>query len=272
MIKSRLTAAIWPWGTSTRDQMEVAARECSRIGYECFESVKRAIYAFDMDINAYREVLDRNNIRPVSFYFNIPRRGEEHILFENLEKELDFIARLDVPRVCLQAATGRPGEATKDVLDYELSLITKFAETAKSFGITTNLHPHINTYIMYENEIDYCFENIPASLLSFAPDTAHLVAGKCDPYKVIEKYIDRVKFTHFKDIPPGGTSSRGFADSGVELFWYSELGTGCIDFRRIFDLLKNAGYDGPLCAELDHPPMSNSISALHNYNFIMENY
>ncbi|MBQ7033731.1 MAG: TIM barrel protein [Clostridia bacterium] len=272
MDKSRITAAIWPWGTETREQMEVAAQEVSNIGYECFESVKQAIYAFDLDLDAYREVLKRYNIKPVSFYYHIPKRGEEHTLFENLEKELEFVANLDVKRVCLQGTIGRPKVMDNSVMDSELEIITKFATIAKNFGITTNLHPHINTYVMYENEIEYCFENLPASLVSFAPDTAHLVAGKCDPCKVIEKYIDRVNFTHFKDIPANGTSSCGFAESGVELFLYSELGTGCVDFRRVFDLLKNAGYDGPLCAELDHPPMSNSISALNNYKFLVENY
>ena len=59
MIKSRITAAIWPWGTETREQMETAAAAVSKIGYENFESVKAAIYAYDLDLKAYKEVLDK---------------------------------------------------------------------------------------------------------------------------------------------------------------------------------------------------------------------
>ena len=50
---SRITAAIWPWGTNTREEMEIAAKEVSAIGYKSFESVKAAIYAFDMNLDAY---------------------------------------------------------------------------------------------------------------------------------------------------------------------------------------------------------------------------
>ena len=57
MDKSRITAAIWPWGTETREQMEEAAKAVTSIGYTQFESVKQAIYAYDLDLNAYEEEL-----------------------------------------------------------------------------------------------------------------------------------------------------------------------------------------------------------------------
>ena len=46
--QARITAAIWTWGTETREQMETAAREVSQIGYKSFESIKSAIHDFDM--------------------------------------------------------------------------------------------------------------------------------------------------------------------------------------------------------------------------------
>jgi len=271
MDKSRITAAIWPWGTETRAQMEEAAKAVTSIGYTQFESVKQAIYAYDLDLNAYEEVLKRYNLRPVSFYFHLPKYGEEAGIFENFERELDFVARLGVKIICLQATSMHPGEGkmTKEFKQFELDLVGKFAEFTKKFGIRSNLHPHHNTWCMYEDEIDNLLQNLPNDVLSFAPDTAHLIAGKCDPVAVIRKYADRVNFTHLKDIKELTVQSEGFANAGMEVYSnFCELGTGIVDFDEVFKILKDVGYDGPLCEELDHAPISNEVSAQNNYRFL----
>jgi inosose dehydratase len=271
--KNRITAAIWTWGTSTRDQMETAAKEVTEIGYCSFESVKAAIYAFDLDLDAYKEVLERYNLNPVSFYFHLPPFGEEDSVFATLDKELEFIAALGVDRICLQATGGHPGGLDEKQMEFELKLIEKFARKTKSFGITSNLHNHHNTWVMYENEIDNILENLGPDVISFAPDTAHLVVGLCDPVKVIEKYADRVNFIHLKDTKTAYADSAGIAAAGMEVYSnFCELGEGIVDFRGVFDILKAAGYDGPLCEELDMAPVSNAESARNNYNYIAENY
>ena len=271
--KSRITAAIWTWGTSKREQMEQAAKEITEIGYRSFESIKAAIYAYDLDLDAYRDVLNRYNLKPVSFYFHLPAFGAEDEVFSTLDKELEFIAALGVDRICLQATVGHPGKLDESQMEFELKLVEKFARKTKSFGITSNLHNHHNTWVMYENEIDNILQNLGPDVISFAPDTAHLVAGLCDPVKVIKKYADRVNFTHLKDINGSFIESEGFAEAGMEVYAnFCELGQGCVDFRSIFDILKSAGYEGPLCEELDRAPISNKESALNNYKFIVENY
>ena len=147
MDKSRITASIWPWGTSTREQMETAAKDVHEIGYTSFESVKAAIYAYDMDLAAYKEVCDRYEIKPVSFYFHLPVMEELEDYFKNFDKELEFIAALDVKRVCLQATSGRPDVMDDAKKKLELETIMRFAKLSKQYGITTNLHPHHNSRV-----------------------------------------------------------------------------------------------------------------------------
>jgi len=274
MNTSRITCAIWPWGTEKREEMEVAAKEITEIGYETFESVKSAIYAYNLDLNAYKEVLKRYSLKPVSFYFHFPTKGNEKELFGNLEKELEFVAALDVKRLSLQATRNRPEEPSKQSNEYELEQIIKFAEIAKSFGITTCLHPHHNTWVMLESEIDYMLQNTDRELLSFGPDTAHLVAGDCDPVEVIRKYADRVKFIHLKDFKLGeNIGSEGLASAGMEVYSnFAELGAGDVNFREVFDVLKGVNYDGYLCIELDKAPVSNAQSARKNFEFVKNNY
>lgn len=273
MEQSRITAAIWPWGTNTREEMELAAKEISEIGYRSFESVKAAIYAYDLDLEAYKEVCNRYEIKPVSFYFHLPPFESGEDIFANLDRELDFISKLGVERICLQATYGRPEEMTASNKQKELEVIARFAEKSKPFGIMTNLHPHHNTWVMYEDEIDNILQNLGAGTIAFAPDTAHLVAGKSDPVKVIRKYLDRVNFTHFKDIKDANVESVGLASAGMEVYQnFCELGAGSVDFRSVFDMLKEAGYNGPLCEELDTAPVSNAESARNNYFYLLNNY
>lgn len=275
MDKTKITASIWPWGTSNREEMELAAKEVTEIGYKSFESTESAIHAYDMDLNAYKEVLKEFDLNPVSFYFHLPHVDKQEAFFEKIDKELDFIARLGVKLISLQATQGRPenGVITQEQLEQEAMMIKRFAEKSVKHGIMSNLHPHHNTWVMYENEIDYCFRNIDAKTLSFCPDTAHLVAGNCDPVTVIKKYVDRVNFTHFKDIKNANVVSQGVASNGVEVYSnFCELGKGNVDFRSVFDILKAANYDGPLCEELDRAPVSNVESARNNYNYLLNNW
>ena len=273
MDRSRITAAIWTWGTDNKEQMEAASKEVTEIGYKSFESIKAAIYAFDMDLAAYKEVLNKYGLNPVSFYFHFPEAGKEDDIFNNLDKELDFIASLGVTRLCLQGTSGRPDIMDEAKLNFELELVEKFAKRTKAFGIKTNVHNHHNTWIMYENEIDFIFKNLDNDIVSFAPDTAHLIAGNCDPIAVIKKYLDRVNFIHLKDIKGSKVESAGIANAGMEVYSnFCELGQGIIDFKKVFDLLKSVNYDGPLCEELDIAPVSNAQSAKNNYDYIVENY
>ena len=281
MDTSRITASIWPWGTQTRDQMELAAKEVSAIGYHSFESVKAAIYAYDLDLAAYKEVCDRNDLQPVSFYFHLPQRADIDAFFSNIDNELEFIAKLGVKLICLQATGQRPDPQNPRFMSaedkqWQLDVIGRFAENSQKFGISSNLHPHRNTWVQYEDEIDYMLQNLDSKVLAFAPDTAHLVTGNCDPVEIVKRYADRVKFTHFKDITDPSKKvegSLGMASAGMEVFGdFCELGTGIVDFRSVFDILKAANYDGPLCAELDKAPISNVLSAKNNYEYLLKNY
>ena len=52
----------------------------------------------------------------------------------------------------------------------------------------------------------------------------------------------------------------------------TELGRGVIDHTRIFKLLRDSGYSGYLCEELDKSTIGNKESAEINYKYMLENY
>ncbi len=272
MKKSQLCYAIWPWGTSTREQAELAAKEISEIGFKSFESVKQAIYAFDMNVDQYKKMLSGYGLTADSFYFHLPWRGREEEFYSNLEAELEFVAKMGVTGVTLQGVGGRP---EGDVMDDEsrqhsLNLILDFANRAKKYGIKTNVHPHVNTYFMYEDEIDFVMENTDPDLIYFAPDTAHIAAAGADPVSVIKRYADRVNFIHLKDYKLGDeVTSKGWVESGVPIMTcFHGLGMGTIDIPGVMEVLESVNYSGPLCIELDKTPTTHADSAKKNYDYL----
>ena len=270
MKKSQITYAIWPWGTKSREQAVEAARDIASIGYKSFESVKDTMYAYDLNYEEYKAMLDSYGLKAVSFYFFIPNIGEEEKLFCNLEQELAFAAAMGVNIVTLQGTRGRPEVMDEAAKRANLDCMIKFAKIAKKFGIKTNVHPHVNTYFMFEDEIDYVMENSDPELLYLAPDTAQIAAAGADPVKVIRKYADRVRFIHLKDYKLNDdVKTSCWVDSGVPIVTcFHALGDGTIDFPEIFKILDSVNYTGPLCIELDKPPVSNIESAKQNLEYI----
>ena len=271
MKKSQLSYAIWPWGTETREQAVQAAKEITDIGYRSFESVKSCMYAYDMNAKEYKEMLDSFNLKAESFYFHIPQAGmEEENLFNTLEKELEFVAEMGVNRVTLQGTYGRPDKFGIREHEYNLNNMVRFAEIAKKFDLQTNVHPHVFTYFMFEDDIHYVMQNTDPGLIHFAPDTAHIAAAGADPVKIIRQYADRVNFTHLKDFKMGDdVTDDGWVDSDVPIMTcFHALGDGHINFPEIIKILDSVNYTGPLCIELDKPPVSHKDSAKQSFEYL----
>ena len=179
-----------------------------------------------------------------------------------------------VKRMNIQATGLRGRPANKQELEYDLKVINTIAGLTREHSIVPCLHPHFNTSVMYESEIDFIMQNTDPSLVAFGPDTAHLVAGKCDPVKMIGRYADRVKFIHLKDITSARIEAEG-TQAGVEVYSanvFRELGEGIIDFPAIFRILDDAGYDEFLTVELDRSRFTNKESAVISMKYLKEHY
>ena len=114
-------------------------------------------------------------------------------------------------------------------------------------------------------------QNTDPALVGFAPDTAHLKVGLCDPVQIFERYKDRIAFTHIKDVR-GALSSSGMMGD-VEIYSnFLELGEGNVDLDGVFRVLKSIDYRGYLCVELDTPPVSNKDSARKNLEYMRKHW
>ena len=267
-MKAKLAYAIWPWGLSEREQMVTAIKDIKEVGFRYFESVQTAIALFKGDLPAFKDITTKYQVYPVSFYFWMRNNPKQDV--ENLKESLDFMAANAIRTISVQAPGKEGGGATPEELKYMLTTLNKFGQLANPYDITPCMHPHANTTIMFEKEIDFIMQNTDPASISFGPDTAHLVVGKCDPVKIFERYSERIRFVHLKDVkrdkPVTGDSAQ---KEGFEIYSdFLEMGEGIVDFPAIFRILEKAGYEGFLTVELDRSRFSNKQSAVMNMDYL----
>ncbi|MFP4358137.1 MAG: sugar phosphate isomerase/epimerase family protein, partial [Puniceicoccaceae bacterium] len=112
-------------------------------------------------------------------------------------------------------------------------------EFAAGHGVTLAFHPHRGCIVETIAETRMMVDRLPE--LKLCIDTAHLASSGEDAAKFAETFADRIVHTHIKDY-----------DSSTLQF--CEPGTGdspLCDIRAVLEILRGAGYEGPLCLELD---------------------
>jgi inosose dehydratase len=268
LSKEQLAYAVWPWGTGEKEQMRTALKDVRDAGFTRFESVATAVSLFKDDINEFKAVTDEFGVYPVSFYFW--QQGDYAKDTGLVEESLDFLAANNVKRMSLQAPGKPNGGATEEELKSALKVINRIGELAKPYGIIPCVHPHANTMIMYEPEIDFIMQNTDPAYISMGPDTAHLTVGKCNAVEIFARYVDRIEFTHIKDVKRLGKSVVDESkDEGFEVFSnFLELGQGDVDLPEVFKVLADGGYKGYLTIELDQSQTSNRESAFANMDYM----
>lgn len=267
-MPAKIAYAQWPWGTGSREEFIQSCKDLSEVGYHYFESVKAFIDTFSAEPEEFKKLCREYDLVPCSFYFHLT--GDYETDVNELLGKIGFVADNGIRTITIQG-TWDSTPATAEDLKRETSIVNAYGKICKPYGIIPCVHPHHNTHIMTESDIDYVMQNTNPDEVGLAPDTAHLIAANCNPYTIFERYIDRVKFMHLKDIY--GAMASGGMQAGVEVYSnFRELGEGVVDFPSIFALLKKVNYDGYLCIELDGSRTSNKESAAMSLEYMKKNW
>lgn len=261
----------WQWGTQNKVEFIKACKEVSSIGFRYFESVKPFFEIFKDDVEEFNLICAEFDLRPVSVYFHLDGTRENDI--DDLYAKIPFLEKTGINKITIQPKGCFGRTANDDELVEAAKTITEMGQICKKYGIIPSVHNHYNTVCMVERDIDFIMQNTDPSEVFYCPDTAHLLSGSCNPVEIVERYKDRVRFTHLKDLKdPKDLQSAGM-EQGKEVYTnFVELGQGSVNFKGVFDALKSANYDGYLCAELDRSRFNNKISCEINMEFLKANW
>lgn len=169
-----------------------------------------------------------------------------------------------------------PGERRENP-PYSLDEFKRMAETmnrvgevARAAGATAAMHPHWGTMAESHLEIDVLLVHLDPFAVGFAPDTGQIAKGGADPMPVIERWADRIRHVHAKDLSPRWAEMR---QTGVPLRspeGYAELGQGVIDHRPLIEILDRVDYSGWFMAELDEAARPAREAARLSRDYITE--
>jgi inosose dehydratase len=197
------------------------------------------------------------------FHFgNWTDREAEPKLLEDARRWSDAIK--DLGGEMLMLVPGRRSEIPPFGLDdfkQMADTMNRAGRIAKEAGIDATMHPHWGTAAETRLEIEILLSLLDPALVGFAPDTGQIAKGGADPFPIVRRWAERVRYVHMKDLAPEWEAMR---QAGVPLRspeGYAEMGQGVIDFHRLLPILDQVNYSGWLMAELDESKRTGHESA-----------
>ena len=148
-------------------------------------------------------------------------------------------------------------DAEWDIFCKGLNRLGKIA--ADEYGICLTYHHHMGTVVQDEDEVERMMEETDKKYVSLLFDTGHFKYCGADPLKMVQKYADRIKHVHLKDIRPEivekvKKENLSFLE-GVRQGTFTIPGDGCIDFEPVFRVLEENGYEGYMVVEAEQDPV-----------------
>src|SRR2546430_674477 len=201
---------------------------------------------FKMPANA-KPMLDANG-KPISF----PAMRN---LKENMQELIDEAAEGGIPYlVCANTPTGSLNEIKSSI-----EVLNKSAEACKKAGITFAYHNHDAEFKEVEGKIPYhlLLTETNPDLLKMELDLCWVTKAGVDPVELFRNHPGRFSLWHVKDIDK-------------ELKGPLPVGTGIIDFKRIFANAELAGMKH-FFVEHDMPadPFASITTSINNLKNIL---
>ena len=143
-------------------------------------------------------------------------------------------------------------------------------------GVRIVFHNHVGTYVETESELSRLLDMTDPARVGLCLDVGHLLYGGGDVGRVMERYGERVRYVHLKDVDLEvldrcRREKLGFHDA-LRLGIFTEFGTGGMDFRRFFAALEARDYAGWVIVEQDTTRKTPLESARINREYLRRTF
>jgi len=126
------------------------------------------------------------------------------------------------------------------------------------YGLKAAFHPHAQTVIEREEQIERYLELTDPSLVSMVLDTGHHAYAGGDPVAFMRNHHQRIPYLHIKSVDKGiraEVAAQGipFAEA-VNMGVFAEPQSGVVDFVAFRQVLEETGFEGIGIVEHDQYP------------------
>ena len=257
----------WTWLINHQDnhkwEFEQFLKEVADLKYEAVENFAFITKYFDNNADEVKGLLDKYGLEMANLYFHFSDKPVED--FEKAKEYVEFMKKIGATYMNLQAImwhdTPHDSPIDKEAVLGYAKRSNEIGKLCKENGIKACFHPHANTNIYTEEEIDLFLANTDKEFVHLCLDTAHTVIGGMDPVAAFDKFASRTAYVHFKDVDPE-------IDPVSQMNRFRPLGVGTVDFKGVYKVLKKHGYNGVICVELDKQPVCNYKSAMISREYL----
>ena len=132
----------------------------------------------------------------------------------------------------------------------------KFSQLAKeSFNLPTTFHPHVETHVETESQIERFLDATDPNLISLLLDTGHHAYAGGDPISFFEKYNDRITYIHLKNVNQQILSrtknNNSVMAEAIAKEIFCEPHNGMINFEHFTQIVRKNNYCGIITVEQD---------------------
>ena len=128
----------------------------------------------------------------------------------------------------------------------------------KQYGLRVVYHPHAETHVEYEDQIETFLEDTDPNLVSICLDTGHHAYRGGDAVAFMSRHYARIPYLRLKSVDHQlrqrvETERIPFAKA-VAVGLFCEPSQGAVDFLAFRDVLDKVGYHGWVIVEQDMYP------------------
>jgi inosose dehydratase len=240
--------------------LETALSEGKAIGYEGFELGNK----FPREPEALRAVLARHGLACVSgWYSGRLARGSVADEIAAVEPHLKLLASNDAKVMvygevadAIQGSplplSRRPHFRTEAEWTAYGERVTAFAKHLLTRSVRLAYHHHMGAYVESADDVDRLMR-VTGPEVGLLHDTGHVTFAGGDAPTELSKHVARVVHVHCKDVRPEVAKmarNRGWSFlQAVMNGAFSTPGEGSVDFARVIEIRRKAGYRAWLVVE-----------------------
>lgn len=276
MNKNKVKLAIAPIGWTNDDMPDLGKEntfqqtvsEMALAGFTGSEVGSK----YPRDPKILKPMLDIRGIQICNAWFStFFADGKKDATIKEFIKHRDFLHALGAKVIgCSEQSRSTQGtprpvlEARPIFTDSEWRLVAtgynELADLAAEKGMTVGLHHHMGTGIQTTGEIDR-FMDLVDDDVYLLYDTGHAYYSEGSQeamLHILEKHLPRINHVHLKDVRDKVVAEvrahkLSFLD-GVKKGTFTVPGDGVIDFKPVFKLLDDFGYQGWMVVEAEQDP------------------
>ena len=153
--------------------------------------------------------------------------------------------------------------------------ISEMGKYLEGEGMPLAYHHHMGTVIESQKDTERLLESTHDSV-KLTLDTGHMLFAQGDSKKILNDFYERVIHVHCKDIRKNVLEKSLKEDLSFRSAFlegaFTVPGDGCIDYKPLFDVLKEKNYSGWLVVEAEQDPKkANPLEyAKIGYNYLTE--